>query len=96
MSYARFARRVDEVQPEIVDGLRSYGYHVEIIGRPVDLMVRKDWWPVNCWALLEVKSPGKRPRKDQLRQQEFCMQHRVPQVRTLDEAVACLRDVTWK
>jgi hypothetical protein len=37
----RHLHRVDTAQQEIVDGLRSAGYRVEIIGRPVDLLVGK-------------------------------------------------------
>ena len=60
----RRAARVDENQQAIVDALKRVGVSVEIIGKPVDLLI--------CCrgetALLEVKNPdgGDRLTKDQV------------------------------
>ena len=58
MSYQRHAKSVDQNQLEIVSVLRSVpGCHVEIIGRPVDLLVGYKGRTI----LMEVKLP-KGPR----------------------------------
>ena len=60
----RRAAKVDDNQREIVDALKRVGVSVEIIGKPVDLLI--------CCrgetALLEVKNPdgGDRLTKDQV------------------------------
>jgi hypothetical protein len=60
----RRAARVDNNQQSIVDALKRVGVSVEIIGKPVDLLI--------CCrgetALLEVKNPdgGDRLTKDQI------------------------------
>lgn len=64
-AYAR--QRVDAHQKATVAALRAAGWDVEIIGRPLDLLLAKRGFTM----LVEVKPPGKEKRKDQPRQQEF-------------------------
>lgn len=53
----RRAAKVDDNQPEIVEGLRRAGASVEIIGRPVDLLVGYR----GQTFILEVKDGSKVP-----------------------------------
>lgn len=66
MSIARFAKRRDAAEPEIVEALRKIGARVWQQDRPVDLLVGFHGRLVG----LEVKNPGARPRKDQAEQRE--------------------------
>lgn len=80
----RRAARIDDNQPEIVDALRRAGVSVEIVGKPVDLLL---WSPKNGLMLMEVKNPdGGRLTKDQV---EFIARWPgpVPVVETIEEAV---------
>lgn len=80
----RRAAKVDANQPEIVNGLRKLGIAVEVIGKPVDLLI--------CHrgetALLEIKNAY---GKDQLTkdQVEFIARWpgKIHVARTLEEAV---------
>ena len=80
----RRAARVDENQQAIVDALKRVGVSVEIIGKPVDLLI--------CCrgetALLEVKNPdgGDRLTKDQV---EFIARWpgKIHIARSVDEAL---------
>ena len=89
----RRASKVDSTQAGIVDMLRAFGFTVIVIGRPTDLLVRRNSWPLNTWKLLECKvpnrkvKPGYRPRSDQEAQQTFCKEHGVPYVTTPQEAL---------
>lgn len=98
----RRASKVDLSQQAIVEGLRAHGFRVEIIGRPVDLLItRLDDLvgryakPYN-WALLELKTPTKsgkvRKRKDQEKQDEFIRETGTPVVTTLEQALAALNE----
>ncbi|MFZ1009347.1 MAG: hypothetical protein WAN65_21070 [Candidatus Sulfotelmatobacter sp.] len=80
----RRAAKVDSVQQEIVEGLRRCGYRVEIIQRPVDLLVKVG---KNYWRLLEVK---RCKRKDQPKQQTFIAETGVPVVATVEQALEAL------
>lgn len=53
MSFNRYARRPDESQQAIIMALRLAGWHVWIIGRPVDLLCWKDGKGFRC---LEAKT----------------------------------------
>lgn len=53
MTFNRYAKRPDESQPAIVQALRDAGWHVWIIGRPVDLLCWKAGKGFRC---LEVKT----------------------------------------
>jgi hypothetical protein len=82
----RRAARVDENQTEIVDGLRRACIQVEVIGKPLDLLV--------CHrgetSLMEIKNPnGWRLTKDQV---EFIARWpgKIHIVETLDEALKAL------
>ena len=96
MSLNRYAAKVDSIQEKIVDGLRAKGYRVEIIGRPVDLLVGRLFLHGNFrWWLLEVKTPTKsgkiRKRKDQEAQDQFIRETNTPRVTTLEEALTALK-----
>ena len=67
MSAPKYAKSVDKNQAEIVEALRSIGCDVEIIGKPVDLLV--GYQARNL--LIECKRPGKENRKDQQEQREW-------------------------
>jgi hypothetical protein len=97
MSFYRRAKKVDSSQAEIVAALRSAGVHVEIIGRPVDLLTyyRGRWLPLETKPAAEpgirVKTRAVRRRNDQERQEAFCHTFGVPIVRTAQEALAAVR-----
>lgn len=79
---------VDANQKSIVDGLREAGYSVEIIGKPVDLLVAD---PKSCINFLfEVKRVGYKPRKDQKKQQDWIKSWpgQVRVIETAEEAIA--------
>lgn len=83
MSYKYQRSKPDASKDTIVTELRTRGYEVHLIGRPVDCLVRHPSWPLNTWRLLELKTPSGREqklklRKDQEDQQKFCAEHGVP------------------
>ena len=68
MRYApMFAKSTDLNQSSIVTALREIGCQVEIIGRPLDLLVG---YRKHCF-LIEIKREGVRPRKDQQKQRDW-------------------------
>lgn len=83
----RRAARVDNNQSAIVKGLRQIGIAVEIIGKPVDLLV----WHLGVTSIMEIKNADgfDRLTKDQI---EFIARWPGPIhiVRNLDEAVAAV------
>jgi hypothetical protein len=83
-----YARKVDLTQKAIVEGLRAHGYRVEIIWKPVDLMVSTGgvWW-----RLLEVKRKSGLRRKDQPSQNRFVDETNTPIVSSLEEALEALK-----
>ena len=89
----RQAARTDANQAEIVEALRQVGAHVEIIGRPVDLLV--GFRHQNF--LLEVKRSKVRPRRDQHEQQAWMGKWtgQVTQVESVDQAFTVL-GVQWR
>lgn len=80
----RRAAKVDGTQGAIVEALRRIGVHVEIVGKPVDLLCSHK----GLWFVVEVKNAqGKNQlTKDQV---EFIARSQGPVhiVRTPDEAV---------
>ena len=92
----RRAARTDSVQTSIIAALRKIGCTVEILGRPVDLAVRRDCWPDGVFMLMEAKSARKKrsgavkldPR--QTTQGAFCATHGIPYVCSPSEAIAAL------
>lgn len=50
----RYALRVDSNQTQVVSALTAAGYQVEVIGKPVDLLVGKG----GRFMLMEVKAQG--------------------------------------
>ncbi len=91
----RRAAKVDLAQAEIVEELRRLGYRVEVIGRPVDLLVGLDYSSGTRWRLLEVKTPTKsgkkRIRSDKKKQEDFLRETGTPTVCSLEEALQVLR-----
>lgn len=96
MSINRYARKTDTAQPGIVDDLRKLGWVVVVIGKPVDLLVRRKAWPANVWRCLEVKTPTKTGKivldKRQREQIAFCADYDVPKVATLEQALRALEN----
>lgn len=82
MSIYGVRHRSDSNQAQIVDALRRVGCTVELIGRPVDLLVGKD----RRNYLLEVKGPR---GTLQASQQAFCgmWKGQVAVVRSIHEAL---------
>lgn len=91
----RRAARVDLAQAEIVEELRRLGYRVEVISRPVDLLVGLIYSSGTRWRILEVKTPTKtgkrRKRKDQEEQDRFIAETGTPVVTSLEQALEALR-----
>lgn len=90
MSYNRYARRNDESQPKIIEALEKAGWHVWVIGRPVDLLVWKAGKGFRC---LEAKTARgkKNPKavidKRQQEQIEFIDKTGTPRVTCAMEAL---------
>jgi hypothetical protein len=59
------AARVDEVQPAIVERLRSIGVWIQHLHKIGDGCPDLLCWHRGRYFLLEIKEPGKRPNKDQ-------------------------------
>jgi hypothetical protein len=99
LSFRRHSDKPDKVTQQIVDELRALHFSVEFVGRPVDLLIRKPSWPVNRWAMLEVKRPANKkmePRLDkrQKAQAEFCEEYGVPYVTNTLQAIEYLARLT--
>lgn len=96
MSIKRWAARTDNSQQQIIDGLRKYGVHVWVLGKPVDLLCWHSRWGAGNFKTLEVKTlQGKRkpkPRIDkrQAAQSEFLALTGTPIVTDLSTALAAL------
>ena len=91
----RRIHRSDTVQSSIIAALRKIGCTVQILGRPVDLAVRRDCWPAGMFMLMEAKSARKKsgavkldPRQSS--QDAFVAAHGIPYVCTPLEAIAAL------
>ncbi len=86
MNMPKYGASVDVNQKDIVDALKEIGCQVEIIGRPVDLLV--GYRKYNF--LIEVKRPNVRPRKDQQAQRDFLKDWKgqVRQLSTVEEAIS--------
>jgi hypothetical protein len=91
----RYAAKTDKTQAEIVAGLRAAGYHVTVLGLPVDLLVRHPGWASAAFVLMESKTPDKKGRvvvrKDRKEQADFCLAHGVPYVTSAQNALDWLR-----
>lgn len=87
--------RPDNTQKSIVAELRKRHYTVEIIGQPVDLIVRHPTWRPNFWVMAECKTANRadgtyKPRKDQADQTNYCIAHIIPMWTTLEAALEYL------
>ena len=85
MVMPRHNAKVDKNQKAIVKALKQIGCGVEVIGRPVDLLV--GYRSRNF--LIEVKREGAKPRKDQQAQQDWIRDWsgQVRICRTAEEAI---------
>lgn len=88
MSLNRYARRRDETEPAIVDGLRKVGYQVRQQDFP-DLLTRHR--STGRVALLEVNGITKN-RKRTADQLAFLSDWQIPIVNNFDEALAALQN----
>lgn len=99
MSIRRWAARVDTTQKEIVAALRSAGYHVELIRKPVDLAVRHPRWPVNRWMFAEAKTPeGTKTKRVYTRakmkkQTDFCKDQSIPLWTSAEQALRAVGEI---
>ena len=77
----RRAAKRDASEPSVVEALEAAGAYVIRMHEPVDLLVfyAQHWW------MAEVKTPGARPRKDRIKQTEFCSRFNVPYLRTPED-----------
>lgn len=60
MSLNRYDKRVDANQTQVISALKAAGFGVEVLSKPVDLLVDAR----GKWCLLEVKD-GKKPKSAQ-------------------------------
>jgi hypothetical protein len=60
VSINRYGKRIDANQTQVVSALRAAGFHVEILSKPVDLLVGA----AGKWCLMEVKD-GNKPKSAQ-------------------------------
>lgn len=86
MTIFRRAKRRDETEPAIVDGLRKLGYQVRHQDFP-DLLVRRR--RDGRYFLLEIEGITKYRRRD-AKQLEFLREWGIPVVKTLDAALLAL------
>lgn len=96
MTIHRYAAKRDLSEPLIVKHLEAAGYEVHRLAKPVDLAVRKGWYPRGACLLIECKTPlpnGKLPeRKDRAAQNAFCNSGGAVKVGSPGEAIQALRD----
>lgn len=90
----RYAMKADAMQAPIVAYLRSIGCKVDIIGRPVDLLIRIG----SRYVTAEVKTLGpnqKRRMQAQIDHAKDAAEHDAPHyvLMSLDEAGTMYRDV---
>lgn len=95
MSLNRYAAKRDISEPPIVEALEAAGYTVQRLAKPVDLAVRKAWYPRGVNFLLECKTPqGKvgtlRVRKEQVTQNAFVADGGAVKVGTPEAALEAL------
>ena len=95
MSLARFAKRRDLCEPEIVEALEAAGWLVWQLDRPCDLLCYKS---AKGFKTLECKTGrGKRltiaKDKRQREQAEFLVITATPIVRTPEEALRALGEI---
>jgi hypothetical protein len=60
MSLNRYDKRVDANQTQVISALKAAGFEVEVLSKPVDLLVLAN----GKWCLLEVKD-GNKPKSAQ-------------------------------
>lgn len=94
MSLPRYAAKRDTSEPGIVEALKRAGFTVERLAKPVDLAVRRHWYPRGANVLLECKTPkpnGTLPeRKDRAVQTAFCDAGGALKVGTPEDALTAM------
>jgi hypothetical protein len=83
MSLARYAKKRDSNEPQIISALESAGAEVWVLDRPVDLLIRFR----ERWHLMEVKTEKGRLTDEQAR---FVESTGCPVVRTPVEALRAI------
>ena len=96
MTLNRYAKKRDIAEPPIVDALEAVGWLVEKLDRPCDLLV---WKEGRGFHTLEVKTGrGKYLRvikdKRQKAQTDFLILTKTPIVRTPEEALKALGEIS--
>ena len=86
MSLARFAKKRDANEAQIVADLERIGAKVAKLDRPCDLLVRFRYE----LFLLEIGNPENKYRKREEAQSSFLEEWQVPIVRTSDEALRAI------
>ena len=98
MAYARYARKVDGTQTDILAGLRQAGIRCWVIAEPFDLLVNfscprhggRCWDVLECKPLTGKKAPKARIRTDQTEQTELLALTRTAVVTSALEALLAL------
>jgi len=90
----RYAMKADISQAPIVDALRQCGDKVDIIGRPVDLLIRSH---AKYWTA-EVKTPGKNEKRRlpaQVKHADDATHHGAPHfvLTCVNDALSCRNNV---
>jgi len=96
MSLQRWAAKRDTSEPAIVRALELAGFHVERLAKPVDLAVRRGWYPPGVNVLLEVKTPRGKigtlvVRATQVAQNQFIDRGGAVKVGTPEAALAAMQ-----
>lgn len=83
MSLARYAKKRDRNEPDIISALESAGAEVWVLDRPVDLLIRFR----SQWHLMEVKTDKGRLTDEQ---EKFVTSTGCPVVRTPMDALKAI------
>ena len=93
----RYAARRDLSHAPIRDGLRDCGIVVAELGLPVDIAIRRPWWPAGLFLLAECKTQNRKQGhvldKRRVAQTKFCSDHGVPYFLTLEDALKEIKRV---
>lgn len=88
----RYALKVDTTQRDIIEALEKVGARVEVIGKPVDLLIyfRGRFSVMEVKTPYGVRNPKPRIRKEQVAQNEFIQATGCPVVSSPTEALLAL------
>lgn len=94
MSWNRYAKKADDSQQDILDGLKKAGYRYWVIQWPDDILVWHPRFGANWFRMLSAKTldaKGRfRKRNDQKDQDEFCATTGTPRVGTAEQAIRAM------